>query len=131
MKFKIHVTDGTEDWWEEYDKETVDPDEWGRSIIEFFNSTLRPGEKPRTFLGSEVIDADNGKFHNWEKRLDGMSRVFRGHVVDIFYCTRCGITGKRYGFGPEPKHDAKFRKKVFQRCDTALAEMTRKKEDWE
>lgn len=118
MKFKIHVTDGVEDWWEEYDKETVDADEWGRSIIDFFNSTLRPTEKPRSFLGSEVIDADNGKFHDWVKQLNGMSVPFRGSIVDIFKCSRCGMTGKRYGTG-DITPDSKFKAKVFRRCDTA------------
>ncbi|RME95488.1 MAG: hypothetical protein D6772_13125 [Bacteroidetes bacterium] len=58
MKFRIQTTDGTDTWWEYYTKDIADPDQWGRETVESFNNTLHPGEKPRTFIQSEILDAD-------------------------------------------------------------------------
>jgi hypothetical protein len=59
MKFKILVKEAAntsrEPWWEEYDKETNDPHQWGIDIVEWFNSTLRKGEKRRKFIRAETI----------------------------------------------------------------------------
>jgi len=105
-------------WFEEYDKDTKNPEELGKSYIECFNNTLRPGEKRRVFLGVEIIDANAAKDHNWVKRTGGMSVMFRGEIVDLVYCSRCGITGKRYGLSHIRK-DSKYSQKVYERCDTS------------
>lgn len=58
MKFRIQVKcDGHEPWWEEYDKDTDDPQKWAEDIVAWFNKGCRPGEKPRTLLAVEVLDA--------------------------------------------------------------------------
>lgn len=56
MKFKIHVKNEKSDWWETYVKNIDDPAKYGEEIIAKFNATLRPGEKPRTFIAAEIID---------------------------------------------------------------------------
>lgn len=124
MKFKILCTDGYgEPWWEEYNKDTENPQQYAENLIAHFNATLRGPEKPRILLKVEILDSSNDELHRWVKSVLGMSAIFRGHVVDLMYCERCGITGKRYGLGGEIILDSKFRKKAFRRCDTAQAEL--------
>ncbi len=115
MRFVITVTDGKTEWEEEYNKNTTDPERWGRNIIECFNKTLCTYEKPRKFLKVRILSEDNIK-HEWAKRTDGMSVSFRGQVADIMYCTRCRITGKRFGLNPDVKRDSKYRAKKYQTC---------------
>lgn len=122
MKFKIKVASENNEWWEEYDKDTDDPQKWAEDIVAWFNSTLRPGEKPRTLLGVEIIDATS-KHHKWHKDPKGMSVEFRGSVCDIFRCSACGITGKRYGLNGAIKRDSKYRKKAFEYCNTSQKEL--------
>ena len=48
MKFRIQVA--------HYDKDEVeDPAQWGKEKIEWFNSTLRPNEKRRVFVGGDIM----------------------------------------------------------------------------
>ena len=124
MKFKIICRNVVEEdtWEEEYDENIEDHQQWAKETLKCFNETLRPYEKPRELVDVVVLDAKNNK-HEWEKRTDGMSVRFRGQLVDLMYCKRCGITGKRYGISSHVKIDSKFRKKAFRRCDTALEEL--------
>lgn len=119
MKFKIHVENSKGDWWESYDKNVTDPQQWAENTIAAFNATLRPGEKPRTLLGVEVENASNDNLHDWVKRTDGMSVPFRRRLVDLMFCSKCGITGKRFGIGSSVKIDSKYRKKAYLQCHTA------------
>lgn len=47
-------------WTEEYTEDDLEewecatPEEYGREVVDFFNSSLRPGEKPRVFLGVDM-----------------------------------------------------------------------------
>jgi hypothetical protein len=123
MKFKIHVKSKNSDWWEQYNEITDDCRKWAESIIERFNSTLKPFESPRELLGVEVISSGNENSHKWEKLITGMSVFFRGSIVDLMRCTKCGITGKRRGLSSAIVIDSKYRKKVYRNCDTAQKEM--------
>ena len=128
MKFKMQVKcDGCEPWWEEYDKDTDDPQKWAEDIVAWFNSTCRPGEKPRTLLAVEIIDSTS-KHHKWVKHVKGMSIQFRGATCDIMYCSVCGITGKRYGLNNVIKRDSKFRKKAFDYCNTSQKELVNQRQ---
>lgn len=125
MKFKIHVKDDSSIWWEDYEKDIPDAHQWAADTIDRFNNSLKPGEKQRELLEVKIIDSDNEKFHRWVKRTDGMSVAFRGSTVDIMFCERCGITGKRYGLWGEVKIDSKYRKKAYRQCDTSLIKQGR------
>lgn len=121
MKFRLLVkTSDGDEWWEEYDKEIADPHAWARETLEEFNATLKPGERPRELLKIEILDDSNEKYHQWVKRTDGMSVRFRGEVVDLMFCEKCRITGKRKGFRSDVVIDSKFRRKGFQECHTSL-----------
>lgn len=124
MKFTLYLKDETgREWCENYDENTMDAFKWAENVVENFNKTLRPFETKRTLI-KVVIDEDGNKSHHeWVKRTDGMSVVFRGSVADLMYCKKCGITGKRYGVRSKVKIDSKYRKKAFKYCDTAKAEL--------
>ena len=130
MEFKIKVRNmkTMKEWWEEYDEDTQNAEEWAIKTIKWFNDTLHPHEAPRKLLEVEVIEEGNDKHHKWEKHTAGMSVSFRGSTVDIMYCKKCGITGKRFGLTGIVKIDSKFRKKAYRECHTAKLE--REKEPW-
>lgn len=104
--------------WEEYNKDIVDAQEWAQNTINNFNNTLHLGEEKRILLDVIVLDATNDKLHNWVKK-NWITTFFRGEYVDLMYCEKCGITGKRYGISSDIKVDSKYRSKVFKNCDTA------------
>ena len=127
MRFRIKVrTSDMREWWEDYNMDVKNPQKWAEETIKWFNTTLRPMEKPRTLLAVEVVDESNKGHHRWRKRTDGMSVDFRGETVDLMYCERCGITGKRHGLNKNVEIDSKYRKKAFQKCNTAQQEMRNK-----
>ena len=127
MKFKIQtITEGSEEPdWEEYTKNIDDPQAWAEEIVNDFNRTLRPGERPRTLLKVEILEEEPIE-HSWVKRTDGQSKRVRGRIADLMYCRNCGITGKRYGLSETITIDSKYRAKVYQRCDTAKEHLRKK-----
>lgn len=117
MKFKILVKDKNDEWWEEYDI-NLNEDEVQRQaerIVESFNASLRPGESPRKLLKVEILTKKNTQ-HEWTKRMDGMSVKFRGITVDLMYCEKCRITGKRSGLNYIIKRDSKYKAKKYSDC---------------
>jgi len=124
MRFRIKTAKvGDEDnfWWEEYSENIDDPEKWSRNLVDNFNNTLRPHEKPRIILGVDILSTEKEK-HTWVKHVAGMSVVFRKHIVDIMYCSVCSITGKRYNLESKVQIDSKFKKKCYQKCNTSLKE---------
>ena len=61
-------------------------------------------------IATELI-GESGRHHDWYKRTDGMSVPFRGRLVDVFECRKCGVTGKKMGLDSPIKRDHKFRAK--------------------
>lgn len=124
MEFKIHVKDSRADWWESFNKsEVVDQEtaeEWARKTIARFNDTLRPGERPRELLETQLTTTGEVReSHEWEK-TNTMTIMERGRQYDTARCKKCGVTGKRHGLG-EPRLDSEFRAQAFRFCDTARA----------
>ena len=115
MEFEIKVTDGNSEWVENYDKDTNDPKVWAIDIIKQFNKNLNSGEKPRKLL-DVVIKGQGSNFHKWVKNTYGMSVSFRGSTADLFTCSKCGITGKRYGLRATVERDSKFKAKKYKQC---------------
>lgn len=118
MKIKIEVRSvgEKESWFEEYDC-NGDPQEFGENLILYFNSTLRPGERPREFLGYEILEEEAGpKKHDWVKV--NMYTIMEGkNSHDKMKCGQCGITGKRYGLGQGGvTRDYKYRAKRYDVC---------------
>lgn len=130
MRFRVQVGRFRESgrafaWWEEFEKDTDDPDTWAEKTIERFNETLRPGERPRFVVQTEVLDTDSIRDHDWEK-TNLVTIMKHGSSYDAMRCRRCGITGKRYGLGDVgTTRDHKFRATVYLRCDTSLVHRRR------
>ena len=110
------------DWTEEYDKPGIgdngnlgQAEDWAFNLIEWFNSTCKPGESHRLLVATELV-GESGHHHDWYKRTDGMSVEFRGRLVDLFECRKCGVTGKKMGLDTPIKRDHKFRAKKYAEC---------------
>ncbi len=131
MKFKLKVckvNDEKNTWFEEYDEDTSDAEQWGKDIIEYFNSDLRPNETARKLLEVIVLDKDSIEKHDWDKT--NLVTIIKGNGIpyDTQKCQRCGITGKRYGLSETVKIDPKYKAKVYLRCDTSKKHLEKLKD---
>lgn len=91
--------------------------QWAARLIGKFNDTLRPHEKPRildTVKVSEVDDKAQPLDHDWHK-TNLVTVEQRGQYFDVMACTRCPVTGRRYGL-THVKRDAKFKAKKYDHC---------------
>lgn len=118
MKFRVHVRNvhSGRDWWEEYDEAVTDPLAWAMATVARFNETLRPNEAPRELLGVETIDTST--HHHWQKQSLTMQVDRDNRMFDVYQCTECGITGKRYGLNRVTR-DPEFKAEVYAYCNTA------------
>ncbi len=135
MKFTLiacekgNEKDPSKHWEENYEKD-LDPGEdiekICRGYVTFFNNTLRPHEKARSFISCKLDDSDSSSLHRWEKDARQMSitRKVAGEdcIVDGFYCVKCGIRGHRVGLRSTISRDHKFRAKRFADCSVAKKE---------
>lgn len=123
MKFEIELEiEGEKSHWEEYTESVAENEveAWARKTIDWFNGSLKPGEKPRKYIGFRVLGEDLK--HDWVKSsLTTQSE--RGVQFDRMKCARCGITGKRMGLGRGTQMDSKYRKAAFKMCHTTTPKM--------
>src|SRR5574340_881137 len=98
---------------EEYNKSISDPIAWGKDIIKWFNSTCKSGERKRVFLGAKILSQQSEE-HNWEKSC----LVTQSGGYDTYKCTKCSITGKRYGLSSTIIRDPKFKADKYKECHT-------------
>jgi len=116
MKFraKIRLT-GTDHWfWETFEVNCDDPKQYVRDLLEDFNATLRPGERPRTYGGILKI-IDNRREHEWEK-TNLVTIAKKGQMYDTAKCKNCPATSKRFGISGTHVRDKKYRAKKWERC---------------
>lgn len=123
MKFAITVTYADakgEPWVEPYDLHQVqnidDAVQWAELTIAKFNRTLRPGERARKLLTTEMAGESTDAPHDFEK-INLMTLLDdRMNAYDALQCRRCGITGRRYGL-TNFVLDRKFRRaKKWLKC---------------
>jgi len=124
MKFRILVSNGDRCWPEDYDKRVDDPYEWAKRTIKRFNDTCVEGEKSRRLLCIRVLDEESFAEHTWEK-----TNLFTimPECYDTCKCKICGITGRRYGLSGSVVFDKKYKAKVYNRCDTSVKHLLRRK----
>jgi hypothetical protein len=135
MRFTIKVRQkgSAETWDETYDRESVCNEaaatRFGREVIANFNNGLRSKEKPREFVSAEILGA-GALQHQWEKQ-NAFTQVGRGTNYDVMRCTRCGITGKRYGLSETITRDLLFQALKWKECreNTDEANAARAKKD--
>lgn len=114
-------------WGEIYEvNNEVNPEVFGKALIDRFNESLKPGEKGREFVG--VRDITDGTFaHQWEK--SNACTIIRGSQnYDTMRCKVCGITGKRYGLSSGVTRDSQYRAKVYETCTGASMQILKIRE---
>lgn len=106
-------------WPERYQKETDDPEKYGRELIDWFNLTCRAGEPKREFIRVEVHGEINPIDHKWSKTniITKTDASRPGLSYDEVKCDQCGITGRRYGLSEYITRDRKFAHQRYVRCD--------------
>jgi hypothetical protein len=127
MKFTItvnHTDSKSGSWTEDYNRPdilTLDKAKaWAERTIGNFNKTLRPRERSRILL--EIVEQENDAVarHDWRKT--NLVTIISGkRNYDKMICSRCGVTGKRYGLGQNGiERDSKFRAKKYETCSEDL-----------
>lgn len=133
MQFRMQVKPSDQEtaWWEDYDKpEAVDQasaEIQAQKIVDYFNSTLRPYESPRTLLAVILGANDTSKSfkaHEWEK-TNLVTVHERGRYFDRLVCPKCGITAKRFGI-TSIVIDPQYKARVYRDCDTAREWLTKR-----
>lgn len=137
IRITVRNVNRGDSWTEDFDKAGIgdngnlmQAEDWAFQLIQSFNRTCRPGESERVLLKTEVVGISTE--HDWFKRTDGMSTSFRGRMADIMECSKCGITGKRFGLGHAGiKRDAKYRSRRYSFCppSPSLDALTSRSED--
>lgn len=65
MKFKVKYSDGSQSWWEDGDRLEVmtqrDAFLFGKVLVEYWNSGLQPGEKPRKVVNAVIVGKGKAK----------------------------------------------------------------------
>jgi len=120
MTVKVLRT-GEEHLEENHIDDSADPEVYAQSLIDGFNRTLRSHESVRELLGVRIIDGSNAHTHDWAKQNLITVINNRGNY-DVMKCSRCGITGKRFGIGHGVTVDHAYKTKVYGTCEGALAQ---------
>lgn len=119
MKFRIHVKDERNEWWEEYDKiEVVDltsAEVCAKQMIERYNATLYPGDKPRTLLEVQ-LGGEGKRAHVYEKTNLVTIRGRSGSLYDLMKCSVCGCEARRYGLLQSVQRIGKFKARKWEHC---------------
>lgn len=135
MKFKLkckNIGDPDEkSWWEEYDKPTSDPHQWAKEIVQYFNDTLRPKEKPRELLEVIVDSEENDNHHKWNKLTSEMT-VYDNRektYFDGYKCSVCGLYARKYGLNGDIQlyPPSKFKATYWQNCRKAKEKLSKRK----
>lgn len=113
-------------WEEPYDKPEItselQAERWARRAVNWFNETLRPHEQPREYVGIKFpveSESEAPYPHDWVKVNAMTIRRNGGGTYDIYRCSACRITGKRFGLGNSVTRDSEFRSKGFEDCNKA------------
>lgn len=120
MKFQIQVKEqDSQPWWESYDRHEVTTKEealaYGKQTVEYFNSTLRPGERAREVLDARIVgEGEVGRSHKWRKQNLYTLADHHGNF-DKVKCELCEVTARRYGISHIVRQTP-YRAKKYQYC---------------
>ncbi|MDD3029847.1 MAG: hypothetical protein PHS57_06180 [Alphaproteobacteria bacterium] len=93
----------------------VDGSEYFERLIQTFNDTFMPGERPRELIRVEEMRKNAIGKHAWEKSSLVTQRDRRGQY-DAYRCKNCGITGKRRSLPFAIERDPKYKAKKYEGC---------------
>jgi hypothetical protein len=96
---------------EDYDRPCTNAHLEAQALIDYFNSTLRPGEEPRELVRVEVGAGDGVRKHQWEK-TNLVTVTTKDGTHDTYRCIACGATGKRYFLDAGVAIDKRYAKRV-------------------
>ena len=117
MKIKATITDGKDQWNEEFeDRNILDPKKYMDEMLEGFNDGCRPGELHRRLISVVVLSESGLGTHDWEKTNLVTIRGRTG-TYDTARCRKCGVTGRRYGLGNAPLRDRKYLANKYKDCN--------------
>lgn len=90
-----------------------------------FNATLRAAESPRELISVEIVDSESSLIHEHTWGKENLVTIIKGgSSYDIMKCSRCGITGKRYGFNGV-QIDSKYKAKIYATCESAIKQINK------
>lgn len=104
-------------------KNGEDEDEWvedswlgihPEQVIENFNKSLRPGERPRILIAAMELE-ERDKPHDWAK-TNLVTKMDKTGQYDSYKCSICGVTGKRRSLGGYVTQDKKYKASKYQFC---------------
>lgn len=100
---------------------------WAYDLIQHYNGTLRPGERPRTLEGVTVEETtqENPTDHDWHKTNLVTVLDHRG-AYDRLECSRCHITAKRFGLA-HVKIDPRYGAAGYRTCEGAVKLLARRR----
>jgi len=121
LKYKLTICDEinpSHQWDEIYTEDDVtDPEARGKEMIADYNEGIpRHGGERRKFIRAEIIDLNaKSTDHDW-KKMSPVTVIKGNKTYDVYQCSKCGITGKRYGLNTTVKRDPKFKAPKYEKC---------------
>lgn len=136
MRIQIHCINKGEShdtaWIEDLSHESIvdlaTAKAYALKVIHNFNATLQPKEKPRAVIRVTLNAGNAVEQHDWEKtNLITINPGRNKPMYDTARCSKCLITGKRYGIAYGVRRDKKYEAMSYTDCATARQLMRRKK----
>lgn len=95
--------------------------EYMERLVQRFNATLRPNERPIRVSRVEHMRPDPAPPHVWEK--SNLVTIMKGGKhYDTYKCSVCGATGKRFGFSEYVSPDRSWSQRRALNLDTCKPE---------
>lgn len=135
MRFTMIVkNEGADDStaWEEHEDRAAlltreQCEQWSRDTLARFNATLRSHERPRALVRVDFEDDSKSSAHDFIKQ-NGATIMRGNRSYDFYKCSRCGVTGKRFGLSEVVVLDKQYSANVYQDCQAARAHIVAQRE---
>lgn len=125
VKFRVAQSNGVEwnEWTSDFD-EKEDPRLYALKLIDRYNKSCTKREPKRELIC--VISFRRTlqrKLHDWQK----LSLVTEVGGFDQMKCSKCTITGRRYGLGQQGvNRESKYKADIYRKCNSAIDHLKKK-----